>query len=561
MTIGTRPKLDGRYILDSLIGAGTYAEIFRARDTETGELVAVKTLRPEHATAPQTVSLFAYEGEIGSSISHTNVVRVRSHGEDGGKHFVVMDLVRGVSLRRRLTLAGQLPVGEALRIMDAILQGLQAIHDAGFIHRDIKPQNILLEAGSTPKITDFGIAVSLDESRQSPDGITLGTAAYISPEQAAGQEIGAQADLYSAGAVLFEMLTGEAPFPGDDPIAVMNRHLFEPPRDPRTLNHHITPALAAVVLRALAKEPGARFSSAAEMREALAALEREDNVAGPRMTWLTAIHLNWVVPLSPRRQTPLILGDVPILTTFVSALLLIVFFIVLVLALVSTNVTPFPSPIRSVNIGPVSLPANPSTPQTTSNQIAQAAPTLPSIPTGWAVTGAVSTPLPESTLAPKPSPSPKPANLTIYAQSLASGWDTSLSWSASLNLVSTAPIHSGLDSISYTATDGWAGLQLRNDGSINTATYSAIRFSVRASKDGEPFAIYLRDSNYDNLSQPMPLSKYGGYPVSTKWTTYTIPLADLNASNVWLGSIVFHNWTNTPQPPIYITDIQLIRLP
>ncbi len=125
----------------------------------------------------------------------------------------------------------------------------------------------------------------------------------------------------------------------------------------------------------------------------------------------------------------------------------------------------------------------------------------------------------------------------------------------------TNPVYSGTDSISYTPTAGWAGFQLRNDGNISTAGYNAIQFAVKATQDNEPFAIYLRDSNYNNLSSPVALSNYGGYPVSTGWTVYTIPLADLNATNVSLGSIVFHNWSGTAQPTIYIDDIQLVTTP
>ena len=122
-------------------------------------------------------------------------------------------------------------------------------------------------------------------------------------------------------------------------------------------------------------------------------------------------------------------------------------------------------------------------------------------------------------------------------------------------------MHSGADSIAYTATAGWAGFQLRTDGNVSTAGYTALQFAVRSTTDGERFAIYLRDSNYTSLNSPLPLSSYGGYPTSTGWTVYTIPLADLKATNVSLGSIVFHNWTGSAQGAIYIDDIQLISTP
>ena len=179
MTSVSRRLLAGRFALDSRIGAGNYAEVYRATDTQTGQLVAVKTLRPEHATETQAISLFVKEGSAGSAISHANVVKISSYGENDGTHYIVMELIRGISLRRRIQLAGRLEIVEALRISVGLLRGLEAIHEAGYIHRDIKPQNVLIDAGGTPKITDFGITLCPGESRSSAGGLALGTAAYI----------------------------------------------------------------------------------------------------------------------------------------------------------------------------------------------------------------------------------------------------------------------------------------------------------------------------------------------------------------------------------------------
>lgn len=334
----TERLLGGRFALESRIGSGNYAEIFRATDSLTGNLVAIKTLKTEHAFDPHAVSLFQKEAEVGSAISHPNLVRIWSSGVEDGSHFIVMELVRGISLRRRLNLSGPLSIHESLRIMEAVLRGLDAIHHAGYVHRDIKPQNVLLDVGGTPKITDFGIALRLGEPWQLAGGLALGTAAYIAPEQAAGEEIGPQADVYSAGAVLFEMLTDEPPFPGDDPIDVMNRHLFETPRDPRMLNPDISPALAAVVLRALAKDPAERFPSAGKMREALELLEPTADLRTTTRGFLPPGQLAWTIPLAPSRRIPARLLGMPALATFVSGLLLVVLIIVLMLALVSSVV-------------------------------------------------------------------------------------------------------------------------------------------------------------------------------------------------------------------------------
>jgi eukaryotic-like serine/threonine-protein kinase len=325
--------LDGRFALDARIGEGTFAEIYRATDTETGSLVAIKTLRPEQTAKRNAVALFRQEGEIGSSLSHANVVKVWNYGETAGTYFIVMELITGTSLRRRMRRSKTIPVGEAFRVIRAVLRGLEAIHTAGYIHRDIKPQNILLETNGTPKITDFGITLRAGGIRAPGDGMTLGTAAYIAPEQAAGWEIGPQADLYAVGVVLYEMLTGEVPFPGDDPIEVMHRHMFEAPRDPRSLNPEISPALSAIMLRALAKEPEARFPSAQAMNDALEMLHIDESKATARPG------RNSIAKLPANRRKHARIARVPFLTTFVGALLLAVLIIVVVLALVSTAVT------------------------------------------------------------------------------------------------------------------------------------------------------------------------------------------------------------------------------
>jgi serine/threonine protein kinase len=562
MKTEANPVVEGRYVLEACVGAGNFAEIFRSLDSRTGDLVAVKRLRPEHALDPHALLLFSREGQIGSAVSHANVVKVRSFGTDGDTHYIVMDLVKGVSLRRRLDRSGRLAVPEALRIACALLQGLSAIHDTGYIHRDIKPHNILLEVGSIPKIIDFGIALGPDEPRRSTDGIALGTAAYIAPEQAAGEDIGPSSDLYSVGAVLFEMLTGQAPFPGDDPIEVMKQHLFEPPRDPRSINPQIPAALADIILRALAKEPGARFSSAGEMLASLTALSPSPANSSKSRGLRTALSRSKQAAPKPKRRASLALPNVRALPAFFSAVLLIVMFIVLVLGLVSSGGIDHSSSLLGASAA--TARATTMTRGTEGTEIAETTGVLPRVVTGWAAEAAVSNPTPTpAVLAPTivPSPTPLPTNLAIYDRSLASGWDTSLSWGARLQLVSASATNFGSASLSYTATDGWAGLQLRNDDSVSTAPFNAIQFQVRSTKDGEPFAIYLRDAEFNNLSEPIPLSNYGGYPISTGWTTYTIPLADLNAIDVWLGSIVFHNWTAEAQPPIYLRNIQLINVP
>lgn len=151
--------------------------------------------------------------------------------------------------------------------------------------------------------------------------------------------------------------------------------------------------------------------------------------------------------------------------------------------------------------------------------------------------------------------------MTIYDDAFATGWTTTLSWDATINAGNTSPVYAGSNSISYSATAGWAGLQMFNGAGVNTAPYTHLQFAVRATQDNEPFSIYLRSSSYSNLKSPIALSAYGGYPIASGWTVYTIPLADLNATNVSLGGIVIHDWSSTAQPTIYIDSIKLVTLP
>ncbi len=553
MIICSPHVLSARFELGALIGAGNYAEIFRATDAEDDASVAIKVLRSEHAQDPTALSLFEQEAAIGLTLAHENIVKTRQIGRAGDTHFIVMDLVAGVSLRRRIQLTGRVPVTDALRIILGILSGLEAIHAAGYIHRDIKPQNILLEATGTPKVADFGIAIRQGEPGVSVEGVALGTAAYIAPEQASGQAIGPEADVYAAGAVLFEMLTGQAPFPGDDPEVVMDRHLSEPPPDPRSLNPEVSAALATVILRALAKHPKDRFASAHEMRQTLLTLHSEVEDRS-RFGVTRARDLFGL----PRSRPGGISGDQehgPSARTLVPALMTTILFIVLVLALVSTG---------AVRTSRTQIASN-TKPSPQANAIAQAPAEARQldIPTGWSASADVSSPR-EST-APLPGASasaavspPNPTNLTIYDNSLATGWDTSLSWSAAVELTALETPQSTARSISYTPTGAWAGLQIRSDGKVNTRSYSAIQFSVKSTRTGEPLAIYLRDASYRNLTNPIPLDTFGGTPSANGWVTYTIPLADLNASDVTLGSIVIHSWTNRAQPTVYVNDIRLL---
>src|SRR6185437_5629010 len=170
-------------------------------------------------------------------------------------------------------------------------------------------------------------------------------------------------------------------------------------------------------------------------------------------------------------------------------------------------------------------------------------------------------PTPSPTVAPAVTPTPTPAPsgpLAIYADAFASGWDTSASWDAMVNPNNSTPVYAGSKSISYVATSGWAGLEIRNGNGVDTARFTYLRFAIRATRNAEPFAVYLRRSGDVNLTDPIPLSHYGSYPGTSGWTLYTIPLTDLNAADVSLSGIVIHDWSDHAQPVIYIDSIELV---
>jgi serine/threonine-protein kinase len=260
----------GRYDIRAPIGDGNFSITYRAADRVLGRDVAVKILREQYAADATFSARFEHEARAAAAISHPNVIQVYDFGHERDFAYIVMQYVQGPTLKQYIRDEGPLPVDESIVFTRQILEGLAAIHDAGIIHRDIKPQNVLLtEDTRQVKLTDFGVARSATESHLTGTGVAIGTAAYMAPEQAAGGELGPRADLYSVGVILYEMLTGRLPFPGENPVQVMYRHVNEMPPPPRSLNRAIPLTLEAFVLRALSKDPVDRYPSARSMRDAL----------------------------------------------------------------------------------------------------------------------------------------------------------------------------------------------------------------------------------------------------------------------------------------------------
>jgi serine/threonine-protein kinase len=264
------PLFAGRYETESRLGIGGMAEVLLARDTGLGRRVALKLLAPQLAADPVFVERFRREATAIASLNHPNVIVIYDHGVADGQPFIAMEYVSGRTLKELITAGAPFSAEAAVGYASQVLDGLAAAHSVGIIHRDIKPQNLMVRDDGTLKVADFGVARSADETVLTQHGSVIGTADYISPEQARGVAAGAASDLYSVGVVLFEMLTGRVPFTGEVPLAIANQHVGTPPPSVRELNPAVPLPLARVVERALSKQPSRRYGSAAEMKAALA---------------------------------------------------------------------------------------------------------------------------------------------------------------------------------------------------------------------------------------------------------------------------------------------------
>ena len=259
-----------------LLGEGAFAYTWRAHDTRLGRDVAIKILREIYARDAAFTARFRREAIAVASVSHRNVVDVYDHGPHDDTLYIAMEYVAGRTLRQvRLDFGGRLPAARAVDLIVQILRGLQAVHRAGIVHRDIKPENILVGDDGITRLADFGIATDQSGSSLTITGTTLGTAAYMAPEQARGEHLTPAADLYAVGIVLYELLAGRLPFPQDNAVAMMLAHQqVSPPSIRQTVPDAAIPnRLEAIVLATLAKVPAVRFQSASEMERALLDLE------------------------------------------------------------------------------------------------------------------------------------------------------------------------------------------------------------------------------------------------------------------------------------------------
>lgn len=258
-------QLANRYEIISCIGQGGMADVYKARDTILNRMVAIKVLRPKLANDPMTLVRFQREASAASRLSHPNVVDIYDVGEYEGLHYIVMEYVRGRTLKQLISQRGALGQDEAVNIMKQLTGAVAQAHQHHIIHRDIKPQNILIKDDGTVKITDFGIAVAADSVQLTLNNAVMGSAHYLAPETAQGKDPNPQVDIYSLGIVFYELLTGDVPFHGKTPTEIAIKHLRNPMPFPRDFNASISQFVENIVLKATAKNPEERYKTAEEM--------------------------------------------------------------------------------------------------------------------------------------------------------------------------------------------------------------------------------------------------------------------------------------------------------
>jgi serine/threonine-protein kinase len=262
--------LNDRYRLLELVGEGGMAMVYRAVDTRLGRTVAVKVLHPQYGRDEPFVQRFQQEAEFAASLgSHPNIVAIYDIGQDDELHYIVMEFVEGRSLKDLIREGAPFPVSEAFAIGQQVAAALDFAHKRGLVHRDVKPQNIMVTPGGIAKVTDFGIARSVSASQLTRPGMVIGTVHYISPEQAQGKGAEPASDIYALGVMLYEMLTAHLPFDADNAIGVAMQHVHSDPPSPWDYNPELPAQAVATVMRALEKEPERRYRDAGEFASAL----------------------------------------------------------------------------------------------------------------------------------------------------------------------------------------------------------------------------------------------------------------------------------------------------
>ncbi len=254
-----------RYEIISQTGVGGMATVYTARDNVLNRKVAIKVLKYEFTTDEEFIKRFNSEAQAAASLTHPNIVSIYDVGNEDGIYYIVMELVRGKTLKQIITEEGALPWKWSVNIAMQIASALETAHKNNIVHRDIKPHNIIITEDGVAKVTDFGIAKAVSNSTITAFGTTIGSVHYFSPEQAKGGYTDAKSDIYSLGVVMYEMLTGRVPFDSDTSVSVALKHMQEPPVPPMEINDNIPQAVNDIILKAMEKEPMARYQTATAM--------------------------------------------------------------------------------------------------------------------------------------------------------------------------------------------------------------------------------------------------------------------------------------------------------
>jgi tRNA A-37 threonylcarbamoyl transferase component Bud32 len=275
---GSDEPLAGRYRLIEKVGEGGAAEVYRARDERLGRMVAIKRLRPQFTTDDASRSRFTIEARTAAGLSHPNIVDVYDFGESpDGSMWIAMQYVEGQNLKDLLHRRGRMTAAEVVQIVQQVCAALSVAHAKGLIHRDVKPQNIMIDRAGDVRLTDFGIVKALSGPELTMTGMTFGTAAYLSPEQATGEPLSPASDIYALGCVMYEMLAGTPPFTGENPAVVAYKQVWEQPRPLHDLVPEVPPSLESIVMRCLNKEPARRYPSTDMLAADLAAMSTAFN--------------------------------------------------------------------------------------------------------------------------------------------------------------------------------------------------------------------------------------------------------------------------------------------
>ncbi|MDE3074340.1 MAG: protein kinase [Chloroflexota bacterium] len=303
--------LAGRYQLTRLLGQGTIAEVYEATDLQLGRSVAVKLLRAPLAADQAIAGRFLREARLSAGLTHPGIVSVFDVGEDAGQPFMVMELVDGSALRRHVDEQAPFELGDVITVARQVAEALDYAHTHGVLHRDLKPQNVLMTAGGRVKLTDFGLARGSGAATLTGQQAIMGSARYLAPEQVQGQESDARTDVYALGVMLFEMLTGRLPFQGETPVEVAAQHLRSNPPPPSRFNPAVPRQADVAVLKALAKDPRQRFASAGSLVDTLALAEPRKVEAGSTTTVMPRVRVPRAVATEAYAGEPTVMLPLP----------------------------------------------------------------------------------------------------------------------------------------------------------------------------------------------------------------------------------------------------------